>query len=369
MNRLILAIRNSHKPILLVVIASTLLLLVASVGVYAHFASSGHKTSTDKTTNSSNNVKKSNSTAKKGASTKTDTTTTNKSSTTKSTAPSSTGGTVPATPTTTTPTTPTQSTPALTTPATGGFQSNCIVTPHLCGYPDATNTGVPAGTTLTNSGSLTVTQDGAVIQNLNITGNITIHANNVTIRNTRITSGDYYPIAYYDTGHSGLLVEDTQIIGTSSDVTAGISFDNYTARRVDISGTADGLKANDNVLIEDSYVHDLAYDAAAGTHNDGVQTTGGSNVTLRHNTFKLSMSDGINSCIQMGNEGGDNLNWLVTNNLFDGGGWEINASPAGTNRTFTNNRFTHNSAYGVGYVGNSTWTGNYYDNDGATVDG
>src|SRR5690349_19098176 len=29
--------------------------------------------------------------------------------------------------------------------AAGGFQANCIVKPSDCGYPDATNTGVPAG--------------------------------------------------------------------------------------------------------------------------------------------------------------------------------------------------------------------------------
>lgn len=247
---------------------------------------------------------------------------------------------------------------------TSAFQANCIVTPSACGYPDHTNTGVPPGTSLTNSGSITVTQNGAIIQNLNINGQIIIRANNVTIKNTRVTSGDYYPIDH-NNGNTGLVIEDSEIIGTGSNVTASVSFDNYTLRRVNVHGGADGLKGNTNVVVEDSYIHDLS--VGQDTHNDGFQATGGSGVTLRHNTFKLSTTLGASACIQMGNEWGPNNNWLVTDNLIDGGGWSINASASGTNRVFTNNRFTRNAGYGPGSVPGSTWTGNYYDDNGATV--
>ena len=47
------------------------------------------------------------------------------------------------------------------------------------------NVGVPAGTTLTPSGSITVSTPGNVISGLNVTGEIDVNANNVTIRNTR----------------------------------------------------------------------------------------------------------------------------------------------------------------------------------------
>jgi hypothetical protein len=247
----------------------------------------------------------------------------------------------------------------------GGFQSNCIIKPSACGYPDETNTGVQAGTAMTNSGSITVTVPGTVISGKNITGQIVINANNVTIRNTKITSGDYYPIRY-NAPYTGLLVEDTEIAGTSTDVTSAISFGLYTARRVNVHGSADGLKVDNDATVEDSYIHDLATNAT--THNDGFQTTGGSNVTLRHNTCKLSTMPTANACIQMGTEWAGNSNWLVTNNLFDGGGYIINARAGGTNLVFSNNRFTHNYTYGTG-VGSSgsTWTGNYYDDNGATI--
>lgn len=247
---------------------------------------------------------------------------------------------------------------------TSSFVANAIYSPHSAGYPDGTNTGVPSGATLTNSGSITVNTNGAIIQNLNITGQIVINANNVTIRRVRITSGDYYPIDY--SGHTGLTVEDSEILGTSSSVTAGLSFSDYTAKRVIVTGCADGFKANENVLIEDCYVYGLA--VGQDTHNDGVQTTGGSNVTVRHSTFKLGDDTGVSAVFQFGNEWGTNTNWRIENCLIDGGGWSINASPDAEdnpNTTIINNRFTRRAGYGVGGVGGATWSGNYFDNDGS----
>ena len=209
-----------------------------------------------------------------------------------------------------------------------------------------------------------------MVQNLNITGDITVSANNVTIRNCRITSGGYYPIRWYGDTYTGLLVEDTEIIGTNYNVTAGMSFANYTARRVFVTGSADGFKADANVLIEDCYVTGLGI--GPDTHNDGVQTTGGSNVTLRHNTFILGGQSGVSSVIQIGNEWGTNSNWVIQNNLIDGGGWSINASnnPAqNPNFQIINNRFTRRAGYGPGGVGGATWSGNIYDDNGAMVPG
>lgn len=253
----------------------------------------------------------------------------------------------------------------------GGFMPNLINNPHLGGYPDETNTGVPAGVTLTNySGTMNVTTNGAIIQNYNISGDIVVDADNVTIRNCRVTSGGYYPIRWYGDEHTGLLVEDCEIIGTNYNVTAGMSFRNYTARRVFVTGGADGFKADANVLIEDCYVTGLGI--GPDTHNDGVQTTGGSDVTLRHNTFKLGNQSGVSAVVQVGNEWGTNSNWLIEDNLIDGGGWSINASnnPAmNPNFRILNNRFTRRAGYGPGNVGGNVWSGNIYDDNGAVVPG
>jgi hypothetical protein len=242
----------------------------------------------------------------------------------------------------------------------GVSQYNCIEMPSDCSYPDATNTGVQPGTTLTNSGSVTVTTPGAVIQNLNITnGNISVRANNVTIRNVRITTCDYYPIDYE--GYTGLVVQDTEIAGTCADVTACMSFENYTAIRVHCHGAADGFKANSNVVIRDSYIHDLA--VSDGSHNDGVQSTGGSDVTLEHNTFDVRTA-GV--CIQHGGDSG----WQVQGNLFNCDGWMINGSGTTADSSYSGNRFTRFASYGTHSFDdpvNVTWSGNIYDDDGSDV--
>ena len=56
--------------------------------------------------------------------------------------------------------------------------------PLLSKWPDATNTGVPAGTTLTpHVGDLTISTPGAVVSGLDITGSVLITASNVTLVN------------------------------------------------------------------------------------------------------------------------------------------------------------------------------------------
>jgi hypothetical protein len=96
----------------------------------------------------------------------------------------------PTPPVVTPPVTETPVTPPVETPSTPPVEAtrttNCFASPHACGFPDATNTGVPAGTTLTASGSLNVTQAGTVISGKQVTGTINILANNVTIENTRV---------------------------------------------------------------------------------------------------------------------------------------------------------------------------------------
>lgn len=238
--------------------------------------------------------------------------------------------------------------------------ANLINNPSSGGYPDATNTGVPAGVTLTNSGPVTVTTDGAIIENLNIVnGHIIVQADNVTIRNCRITTYDYYPILNEGTN---LVVEDCEITGTDPAVAAAISFDNYTARRLNISGGFDGLKANSDTLIEDCYIHDLR--PSEGSHNDGIQTTGGNNVTVRHNTIDTNM---IGVAIQFGSA---NAGWVVTDNLIRATGWSISANSGTTSSTFTNNRFAiPDSWYGPlgGLEAGNTVSGNYYDHSGDPI--
>lgn len=230
--------------------------------------------------------------------------------------------------------------------------------------PGPTNTGVPAGTKLTPSGSIKITTKGAIVEGLDITGEVQVLADDVTIRKCRITSGDYYPIRYFDNDNEGLLIEDTEIIGTSADVTAGISFSNYTARRVNIHGSADGFKADSNVLIEDSWVHDLGN--YPDQHNDGVQSTVGQGVRIRHNRLEGAS----NACVQSGDENGTTNDLVIECNWLSGGGYSLNLR--GKNITgvkVLRNRFKGDWGYGPWTIDDPkpTVTGNVKDGDGSPI--
>ena len=89
--------------------------------------------------------------------------------------------------------------------------TDCVASPHSCGFPDATNTGANCSA-LAPSGPVTVTSNGAVVEGKNISGSVTVQASDVTIRNDCVTSSDIYPVHFVS--GSDLTVEDTTITGT-----------------------------------------------------------------------------------------------------------------------------------------------------------
>ncbi len=66
-------------------------------------------------------------------------------------------------------------------------QLNCAASPHVCGFLDATNTGVQPGVTLAASRSIAATRNNQVVQNVPIrNGTTDVEASNVVIRNVKI---------------------------------------------------------------------------------------------------------------------------------------------------------------------------------------
>lgn len=216
------------------------------------------------------------------------------------------------------------------------------------GFPDATTTGVPAGTALTPSGSLTITEDGAVIDGLEITGTVTVEADDVTIRRTVIRNTGDIPIRVIG---NGLLVEDSEIDGQGRGNPA-IGYNDYTLRRVNIHHVAEGPRiAGGDVTIEDSYIHHLVQ--VGDNHTDAIQLVGGDNVVIRGNTVLAHNPDtGIfgNAAFQFGEEDGPVRACLVEGNLMDGGNYTVNGGGGGgtgAQCTFRGNQFQQNSRYGV----------------------
>jgi hypothetical protein len=188
--------------------------------------------------------------------------------------------------------------------------------PLPTGWPDASNTGVPAGKALTRTGALNVTQAGAVIDGVD-TPSITVNAPNVTIRNSRIHSSSDWIVRNNSTG---LVIEDSELDGEGSN-SMGIGSGNFTLRRVDITGSENGMDIGSagNVTVEDSYIHDLT--TANGAHTDGAQFgEGAHDVAFRRNTIQPTNSGtSATSAIIMWDEGGtQNTRVWIENNLLDG---------------------------------------------------
>ena len=110
-------------------------------------------------------------------------------------------------------------------------------------FPTAASTGVPAGTTLTNSGAITVTVAGTVIDAKNITGGVWVRANNVTIQRSKITVGGGQSTVgvSIDAGRTGTRIVDTEIVAHNG-FTGVIGGGGFTAQRVNIHGFENGIE-------------------------------------------------------------------------------------------------------------------------------
>lgn len=224
------------------------------------------------------------------------------------------------------------------------------------GFPTAQTTGVPRGTRLQRvTGDVMVRIDGTVLDGLEIRGCVVVRANRVVIRNSVIRCGGGrttpFPVRVID-GFTGLLIEDTEIDGLGRAKVALLG-SNWTARRVDVHHSTDGLRMGSNTTVERSYVHDLS--RLAGTHNDAIQTIGGRNITIIGNTllaYNAVTDDPMNGAIQTGRLHAPLSGVLVAGNYMDGGSYTIRggAGPRDghliSDYVFRNNIIGRNCMYG-----------------------
>ncbi|MFC7545806.1 hypothetical protein [Plantactinospora sp. GCM10030261] len=216
-------------------------------------------------------------------------------------------------------------------------------------WPSASTTGVPAGTVLRNSSGLTLRTAGQVVTGLNIVGCVTVAASNVRITRSRITCNSIAYSVRVLTGFRNLVLEDVEITG-SGVTSAAVCCSDFTIRRANIHRVIDGPRMGSNTTIVDSYLHDLS--RQTGTHNDSLQTTGGSNILIQHNridTYNATLRDPMNACLMLGSSSGRVTNLLMTDNYCNGGNYSIGISPtlAATNVRFTRNKFGRDYRYGV----------------------
>lgn len=237
--------------------------------------------------------------------------------------------------------------------------------PPSTGFPDASNTGVPAGTTLTAyAGPSNITAANTVISGKTM-GSIQVSAPGVTIRNSRINGTVTVDDRSFTDQQTPLLIEDSEIVCQGGGGT-GVEESDFIVRRVEITKCENGFSINQNALIEDSYIHDLYNSSAA--HADGAQLSFGHwngssypccarDVTFRHNTM-YGMGDGdttFGTSAIISNPRGD-VNILIENNLMAGGAYTLYCDYNGTatNYRVIDNHFSTRFKATVGFYGVST---------------
>ena len=287
--------------------------------------------------------------------------------------------------------------------ADAAVATNCAAKPSSCGYPDATNTGVPAGTALkavpgqltsgpgwtwnASTGTVTVTAKGTVLSGLAITGTLQISASSVTVKNVQVTSGGNFGISLAHT--TGVTIQNSTISGQNS-TTGRVSY-----AIDDVYGDSTGMiiKANNissfrtavqvsTGQVDSNYIHNPGY--VAGDHTNGIYVNGGTQpLMIWNNTIFDSMgqTDAIN--LDAGTPGPSTpvASKTISDNLLAGGAYTLYGGAAGgsptSNIVIQDNRFGQlyypkSGLYGPAYyfdaagTGNK-WSMNIWDTTGQTV--
>jgi hypothetical protein len=228
-------------------------------------------------------------------------------------------------------------------------------------WPSAATTGVPVGIALKPSRGMTITTKGAVVSGLDIHGCVEVHANNVTLKDSRLTGGQCaFAQITIDVRVSGTLIEDTEIDGQNrSEVPndgSGICCGGFTALRLNIHGNVDGAIAGGAfaTTVQDSWIHDLYH--ASTSHNQDILSNGGTaGIVIRHNRFDNQLSEV--GTVDLFGDFAAVQNVTIDDNLLNGGGFTVygGCEPTKTygnqcqNIAFTNNHFMRSPEPGAFY--------------------
>jgi hypothetical protein len=258
-----------------------------------------------------------------------------------------------------------------TSPAPTG--TNCVGHPSAagCGYPDQSNTGVPAGMALTPSGNISAGA-GATITQKDVNGTIEVTGNGVTIKDVRVTnSGDSSSAIHVDGGVTGTTIEDSTLRGAATS----------NAIQYAVTNGGNGTKGlrlqmynctecwSGNGTLQDSYA--ISNGVIAGAHYEAVYIPGGSSepTTIEHDTL-LNPNQQTAGIFGDDHAYGPMHNVTIDNNLVADGG-DNGALVTGcdgdgnTNMVITNNRLSYTYAasmsQGSSNTQTTTWSNNYRD--------
>ncbi len=204
-----------------------------------------------------------------------------------------------------------------TTADSSGAGAVNVATATTTGFPDATNTGLKAGVAMTKyNGTLHITQDNAVISNMEVNGDIIIDAKNVTLSNVKVNSNGAWTAIKVMDNATGFTLQDSEIdAGSGGNGVYGFG----TFLRNNIHNMENGISLSGPSLVQDNYIH--TFRGSAEAHYDGIEVNGGSNINIVHNTVVNDQNQ--TSAVMLDNYFGGLSNITVENNRLVGGGYTV----------------------------------------------
>lgn len=236
--------------------------------------------------------------------------------------------------------------------------------------PNAATTGVPDGTSLSARQGGRITTAGTQISAADISGTVTIAAEGVIIRDSRIHGGTATPYGVRVESGS-LTIVDSEISGFSY----GLAGSGWTASRIEVTGAArDGVKLGSGDSLLDSWVHDLG--VVGGDPVDGVQLDGGArDVVVRGNTIDVAGDAKANAAVFVKPEGTAPTTGPLTieGNWLDGGTHTVQILTSSKGRveqgtSLIGNRFGRAGGSPARITAPVTVSGNVWTDTGAPVD-
>jgi Right handed beta helix region len=279
----------------------------------------------------------------------------------------------------------------------------CAADPAACGFPDAADTGVPAGTVLravpgqVSSGpgwawvaadrEVDVTGNGSSLRGLEIHGTLSVLAAGVTIDDVAVRPAPGAPYGIGLRHATDVTIEDTSVTGSDSRAgRVGVAI-------CDVSGTSVGtVISHDDIAdfrtaiqmstgqIAGNYIHDPGY--LPGDHTNGILDLGTTQpLTIIRNTILISLgqTDAISLDATAG--GQPVANKTIVGNLLAGGSYTIYGGTSHGNITrnirisgniFSQQFFPSSGRFGAaayfaaGGSGN-IWAGNTWGTTGESI--
>jgi hypothetical protein len=225
-------------------------------------------------------------------------------------------------PTTTTAPPPTTTTTAA--PPTTTTTTTTAVPPPSGTWPDASNTGVPAGTTLsTYTGPCTITAANTVIDAKTLNCDLTVHAANVQVTRSKINGQVWLDTDLAGSDTWSATITDSEVDAGPRDL-PGVCCGNVTVLRSNLHGGHNGAQCDGGTVctIQDSWLHAPYNPSNFDSHLGGFLTDGvAKNIKLIHNRIACdapanNVGGGCTGDVNLIPNFGPVSGVLIQNNLF-----------------------------------------------------